>query len=72
MNELSEEAISNYLIDNSEAIMTAFGVTKGESAVDIGTALYNKLQDGETVSVTMNDGGVLKVSGHFDEGGEDT
>lgn len=71
MNDLSQEAISNYLIDNSETIMTAFGVSKEDSAVNIGEALYNKLQSGETVSVTLDDGGVLKISGHFDEGGTD-
>lgn len=71
MNDLSQEAISNYLIDNSEAIMTAFGVSKEESAANIGEALYNKLQSGETISVTLDDGGVLKISGHFDEGGTD-
>ena len=71
MTELSEKAISNYLIDNSKTIMTAFGVSKEDSAVNIGTAIYNKLQGGETVSVTLDDGGVLKISGHFDEGGTD-
>ena len=71
MNDLSQEAISNYLIDNSETIMEAFGVSKEDSAVNIGTAIYNKLQGGETVSVTLDDGGTLKISGYFDEGGTD-
>lgn len=67
MSELSENSISNYLVENSEAIMNAFGVSKEDSAVNIGTAIYNKLQGGETISVTLNDEGVLKISGHFDE-----
>lgn len=71
-NELSQEAISQYMIDNSEAVMNAFGVTKEDSAVNIGTAIYDTLQGGETVSVEMNDGGILDISGHFDEGGTDT
>lgn len=71
MTDLSESAISNYILNNSEAIMTAFGVSKEDSAVNIGTAIYNKLQGGETVSVTLDDGGVLKISGYFDEGGTD-
>lgn len=71
LNDLSQEAISNYLIDNSESIMTAFGVSKEDSAVDIGNALYNTLQSGKVVEVTLDDGGVLKISGHFDEGGTD-
>ena len=71
MNDLSQEAISNYLIDNSETIMTAFGVSKEDNAVNIGEALYNTLQSGKVVEVTLDDGGVLKISGHFDEGGTD-
>ena len=71
MTDLSQEAISNYILNNSESIMTAFGVSKEDSAVNIGTAIYDKLQGGETVSVTLDDGGILKVSGHFDEGGTD-
>ena len=71
MNDLSQESISNYLIDNSETIMTAFEVSKEDSAVNIGNALYNTLQSGKVVEVTLDDGGVLKISGHFDEGGTD-
>lgn len=69
---LSQNAISDYLIENSQAIMDAFGVSKEDGVSAIGTAIYNKLQGGETVSVDMSDGGKLHVSGHFDEGGEDT
>lgn len=71
MTDLSESAISNYILNNSEAIMTAFGVSKEDSAVNIGTAIYDKLQGGETISVMLDDGGILKISGHFDEGGTD-
>ena len=51
--------------------MAAFGVSKEDSAVNIGNALYNTLQSGKIVEVTLDDGGVLKISGHFDEGGTD-
>lgn len=70
--ELSQDAISQYMIENSEAVMEAFGVSKEDGASSIGTAIYDTLQGGETVSVPMNDGGTLEISGHFDEGGEDT
>lgn len=71
MSELSQDAISQYLIDNSETIMSTFGITKDSPMEAIGTALYDKLQGGEIIQMDMNDGGVLKISGHFDEGGED-
>ena len=71
MNELSEDAVSDYLVENKDAIMAAFGIEEGESAASIGTALYDKLQGGDTITVELNDGGVLKINGHFDEGGED-
>ena len=70
-NELSQEAISEYMIENSEAVMSAFGVTKEDEASNIATAIYDKLQGGDTVSVNMSDGGILHISGHFDEGGTD-
>ena len=66
-NELSEDDISNYLIENSEALLTAFGLSKDDEIFNIGTAIYNTLQGGATVSVNMTDGGIMKISGHFDE-----
>ena len=71
-SNLDEETVSSYLIGNSTAIMQAFGVSKDDDASSIGTAIYNTLQSGKTVSVLMDDGGVLNISGHFDEGGTDT
>lgn len=72
MTELSQDAISSYLVENKDAIMKALGFEEGGSAGDIGTALYDKLQGGDTISVPMSDGGTLSIKGHFDEGGEDT
>lgn len=70
-DELNQEAISNYLIENKDAVMTAFGVTEDSSVGEIGTLLYNKLQNGDTVTVNMNDGGILKIYGHFYEPDDD-
>ena len=70
-DELSQDAVSDYLVENKDVIMTAFGVEEGGSASSIGEALYNKLQGGDTISITLNDGGKLNINGHFDEGGED-
>ena len=70
-NSLSQEAISAYMVSNKDVIMEAFGVEAGESAGNIGTAIYDTLQGGDVVTVNMNDGGVLKISGHFYEPSDD-
>lgn len=66
-NELSQDAITDYMIANRQAVMTALGVTEDSSVSDIGTLLYDKLQGGDTVTINMNDGGALNISGHFYE-----
>ena len=71
MNELDKTAISNYLVKNKDAVMSAFGVTEDSSAIQIGELLYDKLQGGDTISVNMSDGGVLDISGHFYEPSDD-
>ena len=70
-NELSQDAISSYMVSNKDAVMTALGVTESSSVTDIGTLLYDKLQGGDTISINMNDGGVLNISGHFYEPTDD-
>ena len=71
MNEFDKTAISNYLVKNKDAVMSAFGVTEDSSAIQIGELLYDKLQGGDTISVNMSDGGVLDISGHFYEPSDD-
>ena len=70
-NELDQNAISSYMISNKDAVMKAFGVTEESSVADIGTVLYDKLQGGGTVTVSMNDGGKLNIHGHFYEPSDD-
>lgn len=70
-NELDQDAITNYMISNKDAVMTAFGVSEGSSIGDLGTLLYNKLQEGGTVTANMNDGGQLNIRGHFYEPSDD-
>ena len=70
-NELSQDAVSNYMVSNKDAVMAAFGVTEGSSVGEIGQLLYDKLQGGDTVEVDMNDGGKLKIHGHFYEPSDD-
>ena len=66
LNELNLEAISDYVITNSTAILNAFDLDSQASITELGTNLYNTLQGGETITISLNDG-----DGHFDEGGED-
>ena len=70
-NELDQNAITNYMISNKDAVMTAFGVSEGSSIGDLGTLLYDKLQEGGTVTANMNDGGQLNIRGHFYEPSDD-
>lgn len=66
-DSLSINAISDYLISNKDSVMSAFNAEGETSAGAIGTALYDRLQGGDTVTVDMNDGGILTVRGHFYE-----
>ncbi len=65
LNELNKDAISSYLIANKDEIMEAFGVEEGQSAVDIGTALFDKLQGGDTLTFNLSDGGEMRIYGQF-------
>ena len=69
--ELSQDAISGYLLENSAAVMAAFGINKESGSANIASSIYDTLQGGDTVSAEMNDGGMLRIYGHFDEGGTD-
>ena len=71
LEELSINAISAYMIENSPAIMEAFGITKDSNLQALMTALYDKLQAGDVISFDMSDTGTLSIKGYFDEGGED-
>lgn len=70
-NELDQGAITDYMISNKDAVMQAFGVTEESSIEDLGTLLYDKLQEGGTVTANMNDGGQLNIRGHFYEPSDD-
>lgn len=71
LTSLDQGAISDYMIANKDAVMAAFNVDGSASAGAIGTALYDRLQGGDTVTVSMNDGGVLTIKGHFYEPSDD-
>lgn len=71
MEALSIDAISEYMIANSPAIMEAFGITKDSNFAALANALYDKLQSGAVIQFDMSDGGTLSIEGHFDEGETD-
>lgn len=71
LNELDKEAISDYLIANKDTIMSLFEVSMGDGEGQIQSALYESLQGGETVEISLNDGGVMRIHGHFYEPADD-
>ena len=64
---LRAEAVSDYLVENKDAFLTALGIEEDTDLDSVGTVLYDKLQEGGSIVVEMNDGGVITVTGHFDE-----
>lgn len=65
--DLDQNAVSDYLVENKDAFITAFGLEGEEDVSAISQQLYDKLQSGGSVVVNMNDGGVITVTGHFDD-----
>lgn len=61
------QSLSNYLQANSDSIMEAAGIKKGEDGKSVLDTLYDKLQAGDEIKATMSDGAVLSLTGHFSD-----
>ena len=55
------------LTNNIDTIMASIGVTKNDSAYNLMTSLYNKLQGGDIINAELSDGAKLEIAGQFSD-----
>lgn len=60
-------SVSNYISTNSDEILNAVGFTKEDNVSNMSRILYDRLQEGEIITASMNDGATIYLSGQFSE-----
>lgn len=67
INDLSRDSIQTYLESNGDILMDAIGIKKTDNISDIHNTLFDKLQSGNKIEVTLNDGAEMALYGNYSE-----